>query len=142
MLISISGLTIAGSLLLTTLTATAAESCPYSTLTAEVTRARDGDTIVVGSMPLRLHGAAVTQSGANINTGVIYLDGGSAAITTSATINTIGNFSMMSLLGAPYGAGCVLAYGLVYNRALSAGEIEQNRQVLAAILTARGIALP
>jgi hypothetical protein len=34
------------------------------------------------------------------------------------------------------------AYLLVYDRALSAAEVEQNRQALKAILSARGISLP
>ena len=35
-----------------------------------------------------------------------------------------------------------LAYLLVYDRALSDAEVEQNRQALKSILAARGIALP
>jgi hypothetical protein len=84
---------------------------------------------------------ACTQSGANINTGVIYLDGVAEAITTSALINTIGNFSIGTLIGVSYHTATV-AYGLVYNRALSAAEIAQNRQALKTILAARGVTLP
>src|SRR5919106_151326 len=84
---------------------------------------------------------ACTQPGANINTGVIYLDDIAEAITTSATINTTGNFSISTLIGGAYG-NPVIAYGLVYNRALSAAEIAQNRQALKTILAARGVTLP
>jgi micrococcal nuclease len=41
-------------------TATAAP-CPRGTLTGEVTFVRDGDTIVVGSMPIRLNGLAAPE---------------------------------------------------------------------------------
>jgi micrococcal nuclease len=44
--------------LLVTATAAAAAPCPRGTLTGEVTFVRDGDTIVVGSMPIRLNGLA------------------------------------------------------------------------------------
>ena len=33
-----------------------AAKCPRGTLTGQVTHVRDGDTIVVGSMPIRLNG--------------------------------------------------------------------------------------
>ena len=84
---------------------------------------------------------ACTQAGANINTGVLYLDGSAAAIPTSATIDTTGNFSITTLIGAPYG-NPVVAYGLVYNRALTPAEVEQNRAALKSILAARSITLP
>jgi micrococcal nuclease len=43
-------------------TATAAAApCPRGTLTGEVTFVRDGDTIVVGSMPIRLNGLAAPE---------------------------------------------------------------------------------
>ena len=40
--------------------ATAAD-CPRGTLTGQVTHVRDGDTIVVGSMPIRLNGLAAPE---------------------------------------------------------------------------------
>ena len=38
-----------------------AADCPRGTLTGEVTHVRDGDTIVVGSMPIRLNGLAAPE---------------------------------------------------------------------------------
>jgi micrococcal nuclease len=40
-----------------------AASCPRGTLTGEVTHVRDGDTIEVGGMPIRLQGLAAPESG-------------------------------------------------------------------------------
>jgi micrococcal nuclease len=39
----------------------AAAPCPRGTLTGQVTLVRDGDTIVVGSMPIRLNGLAAPE---------------------------------------------------------------------------------
>ena len=90
------------------------------------------------------HFVAATQSGPNINTAVLYLNGASAAITSSAVINTTGNLVVLGQEAAASGAGRwgKMAYGLVYNRALSPAEVEQNRQALKAILAGRGITLP
>jgi endonuclease YncB( thermonuclease family) len=38
-----------------------AAKCPRGTLTGQVTHVRDGDTIVVGSMPIRLNGLAAPE---------------------------------------------------------------------------------
>jgi micrococcal nuclease len=38
-----------------------AAKCPRGTLTGQVTYVRDGDTIVVGSMPIRLNGLAAPE---------------------------------------------------------------------------------
>ena len=38
-----------------------AAKCPRGTLTGQVTLVRDGDTIVVGSMPIRLNGLAAPE---------------------------------------------------------------------------------
>ena len=38
-----------------------AAKCPRGTLTGHVTHVRDGDTIVVGSMPIRLNGLAAPE---------------------------------------------------------------------------------
>ena len=38
-----------------------AAKCPRGTLTGQVTHLRDGDTIVVGSMPIRLNGLAAPE---------------------------------------------------------------------------------
>ena len=38
-----------------------AANCPRGTLTGHVTQVRDGDTIVVGSMPIRLNGLAAPE---------------------------------------------------------------------------------
>ena len=84
---------------------------------------------------------AATQSGNNLNTVTLYLNGSSAASSTSATIDT-------STHAFVWGQDSAIlrvmqaAYGLVYNRALSAAEVEQNRQVLKSLLAARGITLP
>jgi hypothetical protein len=86
------------------------------------------------------HLVGCTQSGANINTAVLYANGASAAVTASATIDTQNTFRF----GRHNNVGqvCQFAYGLVYNRALSSAEVEQNRQALKAILAPRGISLP
>jgi hypothetical protein len=82
----------------------------------------------------------VTQSGSNLNTAVLYRDGGSEAVPTSQVIDTQGNFQVGKY--SSLFAGMTGAYCLAYNRALSAEEVEQNRQVLMSILAARGITLP
>ena len=85
---------------------------------------------------------AATQSGDNLNTVTLYKDGATpVALSTSATINTAGNFLINSINNG-HGQLQQMAYCLVYNRALSPAEIEQNRQALASILAARGITLP
>ena len=38
-----------------------AAKCPRGTMTGQVTHVRDGDTIVVGSMPIRLNGLAAPE---------------------------------------------------------------------------------
>jgi hypothetical protein len=65
------------------------------------------------------------------------------AATQSAAINVGGNFEMMSR-GNTSGVNKwgKVAYQLAYDRALSAIEIEQNRQALKSILAGRGITLP
>jgi hypothetical protein len=55
-------------------------------------------------------------------------------------IDTQGNFQVGKY--SSLFAGMTGAYCLAYNRALSAEEVEQNRQVLTTILAARGITLP
>jgi micrococcal nuclease len=42
--------------------AAAAAKCPRGTLTGQVTHVRDGDTIVVGRMPIRLNGLAAPEA--------------------------------------------------------------------------------
>jgi len=84
---------------------------------------------------------AATQSGSNMNTITLYKDGATPVpLTTSATLDTIGAFQFGTANSV--GNAMQAAYGLVYDRALSAAEIEQNRQALASILAARGITLP
>jgi endonuclease YncB( thermonuclease family) len=51
-------------LLFVTATAASAAPCPRGTLTGEVTHVRDGDTIKVGSMPIRLDGLAAPEGDA------------------------------------------------------------------------------
>ena len=48
-------------LLVTAAAAVHAAPCPHGTLTGQVTFVRDGDTIVVGSMPIRLNGLAAPE---------------------------------------------------------------------------------
>ncbi len=82
----------------------------------------------------------VTQSGSNLNTAIVYLNGSSQNVTAAATLDTKGNFTW----GRENGATVPMqaAYGLVYNRALSPAEVEQNRNVLKDMLAPRGIVLP
>src|SRR5918996_895456 len=86
---------------------------------------------------------ALTQSGNNLNTCRCYMDGDSELSSTSATINTT---STAAMAGRSSGAGGFKwikhAYCLVYDRALSPAEVEQNRQALKAILAGRAITLP
>jgi hypothetical protein len=86
---------------------------------------------------------ALTQSGANMNTCVGYRDGASEASTKNLELSTTGNFEIQSrgnsFDGSTWGK---VAYQLVYNRALSPAEVEQNRQALKSILAGRGITLP
>lgn len=99
-----------------------------------------GFTSALGLSANSWHFVGVAQPGSNLNTAVLYRDGGSQAVTTSQVINTQGNFQFgkfSALFGSMTGAYC-----LVYNRALSPEEVEHNRQVLTTILAARGIALP
>ncbi len=49
-------------ILLAATTAATAAPCPRGTLTGQVTHVRDGDTIVVGGMPIRLNGLAAPES--------------------------------------------------------------------------------
>jgi endonuclease YncB( thermonuclease family) len=41
--------------------AAASDQCPRGTLTGQVTFVRDGDTIIVGTMPIRLNGLAAPE---------------------------------------------------------------------------------
>lgn len=83
---------------------------------------------------------AATQSGADLNTATLYLNGSSEASGISATVDTTNGF----LIGQANAVARSMeaAYGLVYDRALSAAEVEQNRQALKPILASRGITLP
>lgn len=83
---------------------------------------------------------AATQSGADLNTAVLYKDALSEASTAVATIDTQGNlrFGTQNSAAVPMD----MALGFVYNRALSAAEIERMRQVIKPIMAGRGIQLP
>lgn len=83
---------------------------------------------------------AATQSGADLNTVTLYLDGSAQASGTSGTIDTINPL----IWGQANAVTRIMeaAYGLVYDRALSPAEVEQNRNALKVILAARGIMLP
>ena len=83
---------------------------------------------------------AVTQSTSNLNTAVLYLNGASEAVTLDQVIDTKGNFTFGRSAGVFQEMRA--AYGLVYNIALTADQIEQNRTALTNILAARGITLP
>lgn len=84
---------------------------------------------------------AATQSTDNLDSAIIYLDGEFEAVTTSSDpLDTRGNFSWARQNNSS--VAMEAAYGLVYDRALSAEEVEHNRQVLKEILAGRGIALP
>jgi hypothetical protein len=86
------------------------------------------------------HFVGATQAGANANTCVMYANGASEAVTLNLALDTQNSFRF----GRHNNLGqvCQFAYGLVYNRALSPAEVEQNRQALKAILAPRGITLP
>jgi hypothetical protein len=99
-----------------------------------------GHTSSLGLNASSWHFVGATQSGSNLNTAVLYRDGGSEAVPTSQVIDTRGDFQFGRFSGIF--AGMTGAYILVYNRALSAAEVEQNRQVIKAILASRGITLP
>lgn len=82
---------------------------------------------------------AATQATDNLDSAIVYLNGSSEAVSASATLDTVGNFSWTQRREF---IAMEAAYGLVYDRALSAAEVEQNRQALKEILAGRGIALP
>ena len=85
--------------------------------------------------------AAVQAAGGNLDDITLYKDGETPiALTTSATINTDGNFQLFAINNA--GASFGLGYCLVYNRALSAAEIATNRHALTLIMAQRGVTLP
>lgn len=84
---------------------------------------------------------AVTQSGANMNTAIAYRDGETFSFTSSGVCATDGAF-IMGQAGAGVEVEMELAYLMLYDRALSAEEIAQNRTALAAIVAGRGITLP
>lgn len=92
---------------------------------------------------------AATQSGAATNTAVGYKDGSAVAYTNVGTnINTTGNLGMMcqEVLSAGEFIGTSrwgkIAYGLVFDTALSAENIETIRTALITIMADRGITLP
>jgi hypothetical protein len=89
---------------------------------------------------------AYTQSGANVNTGIGYVNGVSVPVVgqsgaTNLVLNTSGNLFFGKDADGTFHTQ-KWAYFLVYDRALSAEEIEQTRQALALILAPRGITLP
>jgi hypothetical protein len=86
------------------------------------------------------HFVGATQAGANANTCVMYANGASEAVTLNLALDTQNTFRF----GRHNNLGqvCQFAYGLVYDRALSPAEVEQNRQALKVILASRGITLP
>jgi Fibronectin type III domain len=90
------------------------------------------------------HFIAARQSGAGADTIKLYLDGASENSANVTTLNTSGNAFMGPNAVADNGNNKWgrHAYALVYNRALSDAEVEQNRQALKAILAGRGITLP
>ena len=81
-----------------------------------------------------------TQATNNFNSCIVYFNGSAEAVPVSATLTTGGNFSWARINGAT--VAMQAAYGLVYDRALSPAEVEQNRQALKTILAPRGITLP
>jgi hypothetical protein len=88
---------------------------------------------------------AWTQSTSSISSGIAYSNGFSdvaanASGSTSLVLNISGNLTFGR--NEPNFRNMRMAYFSVYNRALSANEIEQNRAALASILAARGITLP
>jgi chitodextrinase len=99
-----------------------------------------GHTSALAVAENQWHFVGCTQSGANVNTAVLYANGASEAVTASATINTQNTFRFGR--HNALGQVCQFAYALVYDRALSPAEVEQNRQALKAILAGRAIALP
>jgi hypothetical protein len=75
----------------------------------------------------------------------MYLDDASEAVASGGfSMNTAGNVTMATRRGVfdGFGKAGKMAYALVYDRALTAEEIEQNRQALKTILAGRGITLP
>jgi Concanavalin A-like lectin/glucanases superfamily/Fibronectin type III domain len=92
------------------------------------------------------HFLAVTQDDQGLDNGMtIYLDDAAeSAPGFGISIDTAGDIVMGPLGESQTGIlkKGKFAYALLYDRELSAGEIEQNRQALAAILAGRGIILP
>jgi hypothetical protein len=75
----------------------------------------------------------------------MYLDAASQAVASGGiSMNTAGAVVLATRRGVLDGFGKAgkLAYALVYDRALTAAEVAQNRQALKTILAGRGITLP
>lgn len=81
-----------------------------------------------------------TQTNSNFNSCTVYFNGSAEPVPVSATLDTTGRFSWARINGGT--VAMEAAYGLVCDRALSATEVEQNRQVLKAIMATRGVTLP
>src|SRR5690606_35110012 len=86
------------------------------------------------------HFVAWSQSGANVNTAIAYLDGYAQVCTRNQTLNTSGNLTFVKNLSNFRSQK--VAYCLVYDRALSSGEIFRTRAALRTLLAQRGIELP
>jgi micrococcal nuclease len=93
-----------------------AANCPRGTLTGQVTYVRDGDTIVVGSMPIRLNGLAAPEGDE---------PGGAAA--TQAMIELVQGRSLRCELGGePTRDRCV---GICYLDGADMSEVMVRRGV-------------
>ena len=85
--------------------------------------------------------AAVQAAGGNMDDITLYKDGETPiALSTSSAIDTAGNFQLWGVNNG--NAGCGFGYVLVYNRALEAAEIAQNRAALTILMADRGVTLP
>ena len=83
---------------------------------------------------------AATQSGPDLDTVTLYLNGASQPSRVSAAINTTNGLIVGQASSVT--KQMEAAYIRVYNRALSPAEIDQNRWALKSILAGRGITLP
>jgi hypothetical protein len=75
----------------------------------------------------------------------MYLDDASQTVASGGiSMNTAGDVVLATRRGVldGFGKSGKLAYALVYDRELTAEEIEQNRQALIPLMAARGITLP
>jgi hypothetical protein len=100
------------------------------------------DTVALNVSGTTWRTLTLRQTGSNFNTASFQLDGGTpVACDTNAEVNTSGNLKFSEGGGGQF-ANITMGYALVYSRALTDDEVEQNRDIVREILATRSITLP